>query len=412
MASLSISVLRDYFLLALNNLRHRGLRSMLTIIGIFIGIAAVVALVSLGNGLQNTIANEFAKIGADKITIMAYNGIAASPFVSASMANPLTEDDVKVVQRVRGVSTAGGILMESLTMQAKRETKVILVYALPEDDSRKIMEDMTQIELAAGRKLRPGESGRVLLGSYAADGVFSHKLGVGDLVKLNGESYTVVGILKSMGNQIDDSVAILNMDDARRLVNEPKLVSMIYAQTDGGVEPAKVAESIREKLRKTRDVKKDAEDFQVSTSEQLAESFSTIFGIVQAIVVGIAAISLLVGGVGIMNTMYTSVVERTKEIGVMKAVGARNSDVMLIFLMESGLLGMLGGIIGVLIGIGLSKTAEIIAGQALGSDLFKAAVTPELIFGALAFSFILGSLSGVLPARQAAKLKPADALRY
>jgi len=410
--ALSPTVFRDYFLLALNNLRHRGLRSMLTIIGIFIGIAAVVALVAMGNGLQNTISNEFAKIGADKITIMAYNGIAASPFVSAALANPLTEDDVKVIQRVRGVATAGGILMESLTMEAKRESKVVLIYTLPEDDSRKIIEDMAQVELAQGRNLRPGESGRVLLGSYAADGLFKSKLGVGDAVKLNGESYTVVGVLKSMGNQIDDSVAILNADDARRLLNEPKLVSMIYAQAEGGVEPAKVAENIREKLRKHRDVKKDSEDFQVSTAEQLASTFSTVFGIVQAIVIGIAAISLLVGGVGIMNTMYTSVVERTKEIGVMKAVGARNSDVLTIFLIESGMLGMLGGLIGILIGIGLSKIAEIAASQALGSDLFKAAVTPELIIGALAFSFVLGSLSGVLPARQAAMLKPADALRY
>ncbi|MFH1780080.1 MAG: ABC transporter permease [Candidatus Micrarchaeota archaeon] len=402
----------DYFLLAFNNLRHRGLRSLLTIIGIFIGIAAVVALVALGNGLQDTISNEFAKIGADKITIMGYNGIAASPFVSSTLANPLTEDDVKVVQRVRGVATAGGILMESITMEVKRESKIGLIYTLPEDDSREIIEDMVQAEVTQGRLLRAGESGRVLIGSYLANGVFEHELGVGDSIKLNGKTYTVVGTLKSMGNQIDDSVAILNTDDARRLLNEPKMVSMIYAQTESGVEPAKVAESIKEKLRKHRGVKEDAEDFQASTSEQLASSFSTIFGIVQAIVVGIAAISLLVGGVGIMNTMYTSVIERTKEIGVMKAVGAQNSDVLLIFLIESGMLGLVGGILGVLTGIGLSKTAEIIASQALGSDLFKAAVTPELIFGALLFSFVLGSLSGVLPARQAAKLKPADALRY
>ncbi|MFH0922818.1 MAG: ABC transporter permease, partial [Candidatus Micrarchaeota archaeon] len=249
---LSITALKDYFLLALNNLRHRGLRSMLTIVGIFIGIAAVVALVALGNGLQNAITNEFAKIGADKITIMGFNGMTASPFVSASLANPLTEDDVKVVQRVRGVSTAGGILMQSLTMEAKREAKVILIYSLPEDDSRNMIEDMVKAEMSQGRKLRPGESGKIMLGSYAADGVFNHKIDVGDNVKLNGQNYLVVGIMKSMGNQIDDSVAILNMDDARRLVNEPKMVSMIYAQSEGGVEPAKVAENIREKLRKTR----------------------------------------------------------------------------------------------------------------------------------------------------------------
>ena len=132
----------------------------------------------------------------------------------------------------------------------------------------------------------------------------------------------------------------------------------------------------------------------------------------QAVLVGIAAISLLVGGIGIMNTMYTSVLERTKEIGTMKAVGARNSDILLIFLMESGLLGLVGGAIGIAIGFGLGKGTEYIAGMYLGSGLLRAVFPWYLILGALAFSFIIGSLSGALPAVQASRLKPVDALRY
>ena len=113
-----------------------------------------------------------------------------------------------------------------------------------------------------------------------------------------------------------------------------------------------------------------------------------------------------------MNTMYTAVLERTKEIGTMKAVGAKNSDILLIFLFEAGLLGLVGGLIGVLIGIGLAKGAEYSAAVALGSPMIKASMDPIIIFGALVFSFVVGSLSGVAPAYQASRLKPADALRY
>ena len=133
---------------------------------------------------------------------------------------------------------------------------------------------------------------------------------------------------------------------------------------------------------------------------------------VQAVLVGIAGISLLVGGIGIMNTMYTSVLERTKEIGTMKAIGAKNSDILQIFLFESGLLGLVGGTIGVVLGIGLGKSVEYIATIALDTNLVQASITLPLVFGALGFSFFIGSISGIFPAFQAAKLKPADALRY
>ena len=141
-------------------------------------------------------------------------------------------------------------------------------------------------------------------------------------------------------------------------------------------------------------------------------SFNNIFAVVQGVLVGIAGISLLVGGVGIMNTMYTSVLERTKEIGTMKAIGAKNSHILFLFLVESGLLGLAGGLIGVIIGLGMAKGTEYAATAYIGSPLLQASMDPLIIFGALSFSFIVGTLSGVLPALQASKLKPVDALRY
>jgi len=150
--------------------------------------------------------------------------------------------------------------------------------------------------------------------------------------------------------------------------------------------------------------------FSVSTSEDMIASINTILGVVQAVFIGIALISLLVGGIGIMNTMYTSVLEQTREIGIMKAIGAKNGDILMIFLIESGILGLSGGCIGILLGIMLSKLVEII-GQGFVGDLLKASFSWYLIAACITFSVVIGVISGVLPARQASKMQPVDALK-
>ena len=400
------------FKLALNNLSERRLRSLLTIIGIFIGITAVVALMSLGDGLQNVVVGQFSSIGADKITIMGSNGFAASPFVSASLPNPITTDDLRVVSRTRGVQEAGGMLFISTKAEYKKEVKNTFLLGLPEDDTRALVEEGQNIEVSEGRTLKTDDKGVIVIGSYTSDGLFKRKIYVGETLKIEGKDFKVVGILKTRGSRFDDDAIYMNGDEARALTNKPELESIIMARVKKGESPEKVAAAVAENLRKHRNVDKGSEDFVAQTSEQLAQSFATILGVVQGVIVGIAAISLLVGGIGIMNTMYTSVVERTKEIGLMKAVGARNSDITLLFLFESGLLGLLGGVVGVLIGIGLSKIAEVAVQQALSSNSFVAIISPELIAGALLFGFVIGTASGVLPARRAASLKPAVALRY
>src|SRR3989338_2069704 len=402
----------ELFKLAMNNLRERRLRSLLTIIGIFIGITAVVALMSLGDGLQNVVVGQFSSIGADKITIMGSNGFAASPFVSASLPNPLTTDDVRVVRRTRGVQEAGGMLFSSVKAEYKKEEKNTFLLGLPEDETRALVEEGQNIEVSEGRTLKTDDKGVIVIGSYTSDGLFKRKIYVGETLKIEGKDFKVVGILKTRGSRFDDDAIYMNGEEARTLTNKPKLESIIMARVKKGESPEKVAAAVSENLRKHRNVEKGSEDFVAQTSEQLAQSFATILGVVQGVIVGIAAISLLVGGIGIMNTMYTSVVERTKEIGLMKAVGARNSDIKLLFLFESGLLGLLGGIVGVLIGAGLSKIAEAAVQQALSANTFVAAIRPGLVVGALLFGFIIGKASKFLPARRAASLKPAVALRY
>ena len=404
----------DFLALGLRNIMHRRTRSLLTVIGIFIGIAAVVSLISLGDGLQNVVAGEFQKMGTDKITIMATaGGMMMSPMASEISANPLTDDDIILIKRVRGVNSVAGMLMKSAVTEFKNARNAGFIYGIPTDDNLKMFEDMQSIEVVEGRKFTRADRNALIIGSYAASDMFDKKkVKIGDSLNVNGRDMRVVGILKSVGNRMEDSSVYAPMETIRDIFGEPELVSMILVQTSPGAEPAGIAEVIEKKMRDRRHEKEGEEDFSVSTSEQLLATFSLVFGAVQAVVIGTAAISLLVGGIGIMNTMYTSVMERTREIGIMKAIGARNGDILRIFLIESGILGAIGGLVGITIGASIAKIAEIVAAEALGSNILKASFTPELIIGALLFSFLIGALSGVMPARQASLMKPVDALRY
>ncbi len=403
-------MLSDYFRLALANIFQRRKRSFLTIIGIFIGIAAIVALVSLGEGMKDFVAGQFETLGKDKVTVLASSGFASSPLVST--ANPITTADLDTVRKTRGVLVAADVLMKPAIVDFGDETKNTITVGYPLDETRKLFEDMGGYSMRDGRQLRPNDGRKAVLGSYVADGLFDKQIRVGNSINIQGIRYDVVGIFGTTGDPTNDRSVFVPLKTMRNDFSEPKLVSMIFAQTQPGEVPADVAADVRDKLRDRRGEKEGGESFSVSTSEQLLETFNTIFGVIQMIVLGLAAISLIVGGIGIMNTMYTSVLERTKEIGIMKAVGARNSDVLTLFVFESGLLGMVGGLLGIGVGFGLSKIVESVARNALGTESFTTFFPPELIAGAMLFSVGIGTISGVLPALQASRMKPVDALRY
>ena len=283
---------------------------------------------------------------------------------------------------------------------------------MPLDESRNIIDDMQQFTIKHGRNLKETDKYTALIGIEIAEGnVFEKEVKLRDKITINKKDFKVVGIMERIGNKQDDSQIYIPMETARVVLDEPEDLMMIMVQVKEGIDPAKVAEDIEEVLRDERDEDVGEESFSVSTSEQLMDSMGDILGMVQAVIIGIAGISLFVGGIGIMNTMYTTVLERTKEIGIMKAVGARNSNVMLMFLIESGILGMVGGGIGCLLGILMAKGVDVYAAQA-GFAMLEAHLSFSLIMGALLFSFLVGCISGVLPARQAANLKPVDALRY
>jgi len=401
--------MRDFLFLAFNNLRRRKLRAWLTVLGIFIGIAAVVSLISLGQGLQSAINQQFQQLGADKIIIQSK---VLGPPGSGTGSLSLTDKDLDTIRQVRGVDSAEGILLKSAVVKSRDETQIVYVIGITQG-YLDMFQGVDAVKVIDGRQLKAGDNFKAVVGNNHVFGdLWKKPVEIGSTIEINGQGFKIVGVQKKQGNPIDDGEVIMPKETMKEIFNTGNEESEIVAKSKEGFNPDDVAKDIARKLRQERHEKEGEETFYVQTSEQLLSSFSTIFGIVQAVLVGIAAISLLVGGIGIMNTMYTSVLERTKEIGTMKAVGAKNSDILLIFLFESGLLGIIGGAIGIALGFGLGKGAEFIATNALGTNLLRAVFPWYLIAGALLFSFVVGSVSGALPAIQASRLKPVDALRY
>ena len=403
-------MIKDYFRIAINNLSHRKLRTFLTLIGIFIGIAAVVGLISLAQGFNNYLQDEFSALGADKIIISP----AGSNFGSSDMvSNPLMLSDVDVVESASGVREASYFVMNIARVEwGKNDLDFQAVVTYPLDHRKELAEETFTLEAVQGRSLKQGDKYSAFIGHDYANFVgYDKNLRVGDKMFINGKEFKIVGINRKIGNPNDDKMILIPEAAFKELFDKGDEVSQMVARVNKGAEPSDVVKNIEKDLRRHRGVKEGEEDFEVTTFEELIQTFLTIFSVVGVVLVGIASISLFVGGIGIMNTMYTAVIERTKEIGIMKAIGARNEDILKMFLIESGFLGLIGGVIGVGIGLGIAKAVEFIGTVYLGSELLKAAVPWWLIVGALAFAFILGSISGILPARQASNMSPVDALR-
>ena len=397
-------MIEDYFRLGIGNLRKRKMRTWLTMLGIFIGIAAVVSLISLGQGIQKATNEQFEKMGVDKIIVTpkgTFMGVGGTGAVS------LKTEDIEDIERTPGVDKAAGLLMRTGEIEFKDQVRYFLVTGMAAE-GKGLFGDIYEVE--EGRDLKKDEKFKVVLGKlYREGGIFYKAVKLGDKIKINDYDFKVVGFYKSFGNTEDDKAVVISEEVAKEVFDVEDEYDWIMASATGDVE--EIAEKVEKRLRKSRDVEEGKEDFNIQTFKELMESYAAILNIIQIFLLGIAGISLVVGGIGIMNTMYTSVLERTQEIGVMKSIGAKNSDILIIFLIESGILGLVGGGIGIVLGIGFSKLVEGIA-KAGGYGTIQVSFPWYLIVGTLGFSFVVGSIAGILPARKASKLQPVDALRY
>jgi len=402
----------DYFKFTISNLKNRKLRSWLTMIGIFIGIAAVVALIGLGEGLRAAINSQFGFLGTDIISVSATGGLGPP---GTGVVDPLTDKELEEIEGVKGVENAAGRLLESIKLAYNRKVRFGYAASVPDGEDREVIEHVQNMVAERGRLLQDGDSGVLVLGYsyFENEDIFGKTIDIGSKIKLQDKEFKVIGILEKKGSFQVDSAIIINEDDLRELVNRPgDDYDIIAVRFDENADVEKIQADIEKRLRRVRDVDEGEEDFSVSTPASILESVNSTLLAIQIFVYIIAGISLLVGGIGIMNTMYTAVVERTKEIGIMKSIGARNSTIFTLFFMESGLLGSVGGVIGSIIGYAIANGLALAGRAALGTELISARISPQLIIGALLFSFIIGSFFGTLPAVRASKLNPVDALRY
>ena len=404
-------MLRDFFALALGNLKHRGLRSWLTMLGIFIGIAAVVSLISLGQGLQEAITGQFASLSTDTLLIQN-TGTAFGPPGSTSVTK-LTKHDMNIIENIDGIKLVIPRILRVAKIEYNKVSTFEFVGSIPKaDEGVDFIYRSFNLEVQEGRLLKTDDRGKVLLGSdYKTTERFDKDVRIGSNIQIQGRNFEVIGFLKETSNFQFNSAILMPEDDVVDLFNIDNEIDFIVVQVENPDRSEEVANQIIRKLRDDRNQKIGEEDFSVQTPIQSLQAVNTILIIINIVVVGIAAISLFVGAIGIANTMYTSVLERSKEIGIMKSIGARNRDILLIFLIESGLLGLVGGIVGAILGISLAFIASNAASAALGFDILKVKISYTLLFASVLLSFLIGALSGTAPAIQASRLKPVEALR-
>ena len=405
-------MIKDYINIVTGTFKQRKLRTVLTMLGIFVGIAAIVSLIALGQGFEKKITEEFQKLGADKLMITPKAPFA--PPGASTLGVELTEDDLDFVDKINGVDETTAYILVPAKIEFNNEIRFFNVFGMPTDEGFELWKEIIgDYEIAEGRQIKDGDKFKIVVGNYHVErNTFSKNIKLRNSLKINEVDFKVVGVWEFIGSPEDDKAITMPIKTAREVFDIPDRVDAIIVRTAKGVNPSDVAATIKRRLRKHRDLEEGKEDFRVQSFEEVLRSFNQFIGVLQVILIAIAGISLLVGGIGIMNTMYTSVLERTREIGIMKAIGARNSDIIRLYLIESGFLGAAGGLIGVLLGLGISKGLELIVKKVLLFEFLEIFFPWYMILATLAFAFIVGAVSGVMPALHAAHQKPVDALRY
>jgi putative ABC transport system permease protein len=399
-----------YLKLAIKNSKHRGLRSWLTLLGIFIGIVTVISLITVGNGLKTAVNAQFGVESTQTITVQAGGLNYGAP--GSGAVTPLTKDDAKAIERLSTVDVAIPRNIKLTQIEYNDQIEFSYATTIVEGYEQDIYE-IGDLEAEKGRMLKTGDLGKVVLGYNFADGDkngFDKDIGLGKSILIQGKSFRVIGIAKKKGSFILDNVVLIYDQDLNDLLNYGNEADLIGVRIKDPDLMDKTQEDIEKLLRNRRDVKEGEEDFEVSTPEAALGQVNSILTAIQIFIVLIASIAIFVGAIGIINTMATSVVERKKEIGIMKAIGAKNYHIFMQFFVESGLMGFIGGVLGVIFGLAIGYFGT----QAINN--FVGATTPveiniPLIVATLIGSFAIGSISGVYPAMIAAKQNPVEALR-
>jgi putative ABC transport system permease protein len=398
---------------ALESIRAHGFRSLLTSLGIIIGVTSVIAVVSIVQGLSHTINAQFAGLGGNSLTIRSH-----TPFKQQLQGRlaKLRDSDLQIIsERIEGISHVTPVLFAQTGAQGAITYRSQVSFTRVIGIGSSYME-VNSVYPQEGRFFsRDDDVRRRLVCVVGVDVIENLEMpdeAVGEYFRVGNEWCKIVGIMEKRGELLgfsQDDFVLLPYSTAKRIMGASRdLDIQIQVLVDDMNRQDEVKDRIRRVLRAEHGLKAgEPDDFKVQTAEQLTESFNTVINMVTAVSAGIVGISLLVGGIGIMNIMLVSVTERTREIGILKALGATRQDILLQFLIEALALTMIGGLLGVIIGYGLGAlVAALLPG-------FPPAHVP-LWAVALSFGFCaaVGIVFGIVPAAKAAQLDPIDALRY
>jgi putative ABC transport system permease protein len=412
---------RKCFKHAFEMVLHSKLRSWLTILGIVIGVASVISIMSIGAGLQQTINTQLGSLGGDILTLTAGFSRGSNFFggpggggeggggTSASTTTPvLTKADVQILKGIPEVSLIDTNIRGSVSVSYLGKTGKVTVTGV----DQKVWSQITTLTISDGRMLDSADQNVVVVGGRLAASYFTQPLGINKMITIGGNSFRIVGILSDQSNSI-----YMPIQMAYQII--PEKTNGVYDSITIKVKDESQLDATinktQEKLMNSRHVTARTKDFTISSSKEMQQTRAQAMSSISAFLVALASVSLIVGAVGIANTMFTSVLEKTKEIGIMKAIGARNHDIMLIFLLNSTLIGLVGGLIGTLFGIILSAFLPALMGSGtlpLGRGASTTFVSLHSVILALSVAVIVGVVAGIIPAYQASKLKPVDALRY
>jgi len=406
----------DIFDIALTNIRHRSLRSWLTILGIIIGVAAIISLISISVGMEQDISERTSSLGANVITINPgggqamrggpgmFGGGGGGPprFGNDGSEEIITFREADVLRTLPGVYKLDAQLQERAEVSYKNENTSLTIIGTEPDS----FEETVGVELEEGRYLNINDKYSAVLGYRVATNTFTEEEDMlNKQIYIDEVAFRVVGYLEESGSMggSDNSIYI-PQETARDLFGEDDEVTQIIVVVREGHDVDTVAETLESELLYLHGLQEDEADFQITTATTMEETVSSITETLGLFLGGIASISLLVGGIGVINTMFMSVMEQTKTIGIFKSIGAKNKHIIYIFICEAAILGFIGGFLGVAL--------SFIGSFALQVFGIPTAITIELVALGLFFSVLVGIVAGVFPARNAASISPVEALRY
>ena len=386
------------------------LRTLLTMLGIIIGVAAVIAMVSVGMGVKKNVVDSISRLGSNLLMVMPGSSNRGGVRGAAGSVITLTYDDAKAIkEKIKDVSYVSPTVQGSYQVVYGHENWNTSVYGvIPE------YVDIQSLTMKSGLFFSEHDvevrSRVAVIGTTVATNLFGEVNPVGKKIRVGNAPYTVIGLLASKGQsnmgQDQDDVVLIPLTTAQERLIGITYVRSINVQVSDSDKMDSVQAQIETLLRQRHRIKKDAEDdFNVRNLTSLMETMNETTTMITLLLGAVASISLVVGGIGIMNIMMVSVTERTREIGIRKAIGATFNNVMLQFLIESTMISVIGGIIGIFLGIGLAKAISEFGN-------FTTVISALSIVVSFGFSLFVGIVFGMLPARKAAKLDPIDALRY